>query len=227
MVAEARPYAVLPHILVLAHCSTDPSFPSDHAVLAGAVAAGLWLVNRRLGNVAVLAAAAMAFARVYIGAHYTHDVLAGLAIRATVSLLGFWATRPILLRLPRPRRGQPVAAAADRRGYGRRHLMMAVSTDARRVGARGGLLPFAYDGAEVLPKPCSGLSHQPSGHLRLGRCSSRRRTGPRAAARESSFQTSTNRDCAFLRSGRHVELVQGPPSAHFDLITDRATASMD
>ena len=71
MVAEARPYAVLPHILVLAHCSTDPSFPSDHAVLAGAVAAGLWLVNRRLGNVAVLAAAAMAFARVYIGAHYT------------------------------------------------------------------------------------------------------------------------------------------------------------
>ena len=52
---------------------------------AGAAAAGLWLVNRRLGTLAVLAAVAMAFARVYIGAHYTHDVLVGLGLGATVS----------------------------------------------------------------------------------------------------------------------------------------------
>lgn len=99
LVAEPRPYAMLPHILVLAHRSSDPSFPSDHAMLAGAAAAGLLLVGRRLGTVAVLAAAAMAFARVYIGAHYTHDVVAGLGLGVTVSVLGFWATRPILLRL--------------------------------------------------------------------------------------------------------------------------------
>jgi undecaprenyl-diphosphatase len=49
--------------------------------------------------VALLAAAAMAFARVYIGADYTHDVLAGLGLGVTVGVLGFWATRPILLRL--------------------------------------------------------------------------------------------------------------------------------
>ena len=34
------------------HRSADDSFPSDHAVMAGAVAAGLWLVDRRLGIVA-------------------------------------------------------------------------------------------------------------------------------------------------------------------------------
>lgn len=52
-VHEARPYTSLPGILVLANRSTDPSFPSDHATMAGAVAAGVWIVNRRLGIAAV------------------------------------------------------------------------------------------------------------------------------------------------------------------------------
>jgi undecaprenyl-diphosphatase len=96
-----RPYAVLPDILVLAQRSSDPSFPSDYAVLAGAITAGLWLVSGRLGAVALLAAAVMAFAGVYIGALYTHDALAGLAVGNAVSVIGFWATRPILVRLLR------------------------------------------------------------------------------------------------------------------------------
>lgn len=87
---EARPYADHRHILVLATRSTDFSFPSDHAVMAGAVAAGLWLVDRRLGVAAGVAAALMAFARVYIAAHYPHDVVVGLAVGAAVILLG-WA----------------------------------------------------------------------------------------------------------------------------------------
>src|SRR6478752_9325357 len=69
-VHEARPYDTLTGILVLAAPTTDPGFPSDHATMAGAVAAGLFLVNRRLGVVAMLAAVVMAFSRVYIAAHY-------------------------------------------------------------------------------------------------------------------------------------------------------------
>ena len=42
--AEARPYAVHPGLLRLADPTRDFSFPSDHAVMAGAVAAGLLLV---------------------------------------------------------------------------------------------------------------------------------------------------------------------------------------
>ena len=53
---ESRPYTALPHLLVLAHRSADGSFPSDHAVMAGAVAGGLWLVSHRLGAVATVAA---------------------------------------------------------------------------------------------------------------------------------------------------------------------------
>ncbi len=94
-VGEARPYTAHPGIFVLAHRSADLSFPSDHAVMAGAVAAGLWLVSRRLGAAATIAALLMAFARVYIGAHYPRDVLAGLALGAAVAL-GGWA----LLRRP-------------------------------------------------------------------------------------------------------------------------------
>jgi membrane-associated phospholipid phosphatase len=99
VVAEPRPYAVLPDIVVLAHRGSDPSFPSDYAMFVGATAAGLWLVSQRLGTAALIAAAAMAFARIYIGAEYTHDVVAGLGLGVTVSVLGFWAARPILRRL--------------------------------------------------------------------------------------------------------------------------------
>ena len=74
-------YTTRAGILVLAHRSADFSFPSDHAVMAGAVAAGLWFVSRRLGIIAAIAAVVMAFARVYIAAHYPQDVAAGLASR--------------------------------------------------------------------------------------------------------------------------------------------------
>jgi membrane-associated phospholipid phosphatase len=89
----AGPYVVLPDILVLAHRGTDGSFPSDYAVLAGALAAGLWLVDHNLGTVAVVAAAVMAFAGVYIAAEYIHDVLAGLILGTAIGGAGFGAAR--------------------------------------------------------------------------------------------------------------------------------------
>jgi undecaprenyl-diphosphatase len=123
---EPRPYTTLQNILVLAQRSPDPSFPSDHAVMAGAVATGLFLVNRRLGWLAALAAIVMAFSRVYIAAHYPLDVVAGLLVGAAVSLLGFglvrrtlvWLVelvehtplRPVLTTAPAPRPTTPAPA---------------------------------------------------------------------------------------------------------------------
>jgi undecaprenyl-diphosphatase len=92
-VREPRPYQVLPHILVLTHRSTDYAFPSDHAVMAGAVATGLFLVSRRLGVVAAVAALLIAFARVYVGAHWPGDVLVGLVFGGAVTLGGFLLVR--------------------------------------------------------------------------------------------------------------------------------------
>jgi membrane-associated phospholipid phosphatase len=100
-VDEARPYSTLPHILVLATRSTDPSFPSDHATMAGAVTVGLFLVSRRLGALTAVAAVLMAFARVYIGAHYPQDVVAGLALGALVTGIGYLIARRPLTALVR------------------------------------------------------------------------------------------------------------------------------
>lgn len=97
-VHEARPYTTHHSILVLAQRGADFSFPSDHAVMAGAVATGLWFVSRRLGITATIASVLMAFARVYIGAHYPQDVLAGLALGCVVAILTYLATHRIVAR---------------------------------------------------------------------------------------------------------------------------------
>jgi membrane-associated phospholipid phosphatase len=106
-VHEARPYVSHPHLLVLASPTLDFSFPSDHAVMAGAVTAGVFLVSRRLGGIAAVAALLIAFARVYIATHYPWDVVAGLAFGAAVVLVGWVVFRIPLTALAGWLRRQP------------------------------------------------------------------------------------------------------------------------
>jgi len=121
-VAQARPYTDRTDILVLAHRSTDYGFPSDHAVMAGAAAAGLLLYSRWIGTIAAGAAVILAFSRVYIAAHYPHDVIAGLALGAAVAALGWWLV------------GRPLTVLVERvSATGLRPLM----ASARRPGERG------------------------------------------------------------------------------------------
>ena len=96
LVAAPRPYTVYPHALVLVARTADYTFPSDHATMAGAVAAGIALTHRRLRPVvvtAVVAALLMAFARVYAGAHFPRDVLVGLAFGGVVTVAGWCVVR--------------------------------------------------------------------------------------------------------------------------------------
>jgi undecaprenyl-diphosphatase len=107
-VAEPRPYTALPHALVLVSHSSDYGFPSDHAVMAGAVAVGVLLADRRLGLVAAVLAVLMALTRVYVGAHFPLDVAAGLAVGATVALASYRAARPLFTRFVVVLAGTPV-----------------------------------------------------------------------------------------------------------------------
>ena len=95
---RARPYAVMPTAHVLISRTSDFSFPSDHATAVGAVAAGLWLAHRRVGVLAGGLAVGMAFARVYVGAHYPGDVAAGLLLGAGIAV----ALHPFAASLLRP-----------------------------------------------------------------------------------------------------------------------------
>ena len=81
--------------------SPDPSFPSDHATFAFAVAVALVLGSRRIGIVALCIAALIAFSRVYVGEHYASDVVAGALIGSVFSYTLF-QTRPYVAPLVDP-----------------------------------------------------------------------------------------------------------------------------
>jgi membrane-associated phospholipid phosphatase len=57
--------------------------------MAGAGTMGLFLVSRRLGAVAAAAAVLMAATRVYVGAHYPHDVIVRLVLGGLVAGVGW------------------------------------------------------------------------------------------------------------------------------------------
>lgn len=96
---RARPYEAMTGVHLLVDKTTDFSFPSDHATAAGAVAVGLLLTNRRCGIVAAVLAIVMAFTRVYVGAHYPGDVIAGLALGGAVGAAGTVLVVPPLTRI--------------------------------------------------------------------------------------------------------------------------------
>lgn len=86
-VDRVRPYAAGVSDLLVAP-SLDPSFPSDHATAAFAIAATFAVNNMPKRAIWFgLAALAVAISRVYIGTHYASDVLGGAVIGACAAAL--------------------------------------------------------------------------------------------------------------------------------------------
>lgn len=63
---ETRPCLAMQHVTTVQACpgATDYSFPSDHTIVAAAFAAGLWLIDRRLGAIGTVLALVEGFSRV-------------------------------------------------------------------------------------------------------------------------------------------------------------------
>jgi undecaprenyl-diphosphatase len=86
LVDRTRPYLAHPaHAHLLLARSHDPSFPSDHATGAFALAFGMWLYDRTIGTILLVLAAILSFSRVYVGTHYPADVVAGALIGVAVA----------------------------------------------------------------------------------------------------------------------------------------------
>jgi undecaprenyl-diphosphatase len=88
VVDRPRPYVAHPHDAYLYIApSPDPSFPSDHATAAFAIAMAIWLRSRRAGEIAFAMATLLAISRVAVGTHYPLDVIAGAALGIGAALI--------------------------------------------------------------------------------------------------------------------------------------------
>lgn len=100
LVAELRPCYSLPHDYFVDSCPvrSDYAFPSGHETVAAATVAALFLLDRRLSAIAAGFAVVEGFTRVYVGAHYPHDVLAAAVLALPVA----YAASRILGRVALP-----------------------------------------------------------------------------------------------------------------------------
>lgn len=86
-VERPRPFVDHQGLELLVDGKTDYSFVSDHATLAMAMGAGLFVANRKFGLAGIALAVAEGFCRVFMGVHYPTDVVGGFALGTAVALL--------------------------------------------------------------------------------------------------------------------------------------------
>ena len=92
----------LPHTMPADFLAGWSSFPSDHASLFFALAAGLWLVSPLVGAFAFLhAAVIVSIPRIYVGLHFPTDILSGACLGVTAVAV-IWKWRAVFVKLVEP-----------------------------------------------------------------------------------------------------------------------------
>ena len=98
---RARPFAHHSSVHVWGARSHDPSFPSDHASAAFGIAFAVFFFDRLVGSIFLAAAFVIGVGRVFVGAHYPGDVIAGCLVGLGAALLVVRLSRPLIERVVR------------------------------------------------------------------------------------------------------------------------------
>ncbi len=99
LISSPRPFMV-DGLVPLIQSATDNGFPSDHTLLAMAVAAVIFAYNRRAGSLLLVLAACVGLARVAANVHHPIDVIGSTLI----ALISTWLCyRLVVDRIPYPR----------------------------------------------------------------------------------------------------------------------------
>lgn len=87
---DPRPF-VVDHIMPLIAHAADNGFPSDHMLLASALAMIVWFYNRKLAVILWVLAAVIGWSRVYVGVHHWTDILGSVVIVLIASVVYYFA----------------------------------------------------------------------------------------------------------------------------------------
>jgi len=94
---DPRPF-VTGHFVPLIPHDSDNGFPSDHTLLASAVAMIIFYFNRKVGALLMTLAALIGLARIAAGVHSPIDIVGSIIISIVVSWLVYKFVMPMVIK---------------------------------------------------------------------------------------------------------------------------------